>query len=72
MDWKRSLVREERFMTAKVYAPLYKPLWDVGGYSTFRNKSMEKEIIVLGAIGNNERENRDNKRVLSGGYSICP
>lgn len=32
---------------------------------------MEDRIIVLGGIGNNERQNRDNKRVLGrGGYSI--
>lgn len=28
---------------------------------------MQKEIIILGGIGNTERQNRDNKRVLSGG-----
>ena len=28
---------------------------------------MQKEIIILGGIGNTERQNRDDKRVLSGG-----
>ena len=28
---------------------------------------MEKKIIILGAIGYNERKNRDDFRVLSGG-----
>ena len=50
-----------------------------GGYTTLHmqywlekrqsisNQKMEKEILVLGAVGNNERENRDNKRVLNRG-----
>lgn len=29
-----------------------------------------KDIIVLGAIGNTPRQNRDNMRVLSGGGTI--
>jgi hypothetical protein len=34
---------------------------------------MEKRIIILGAIGNTERQNRDNARVLGGGgYDIYP
>ena len=32
-----------------------------------QNHSVEKEIIILGAIGNTERQNRDNMRVLAGG-----
>ena len=33
---------------------------------------MEKRIIVLGGIGRNDRENRDNMRVFSrGGYAPC-
>jgi len=28
---------------------------------------MEKEIIIKGAIGNTDRQNRDNMRVLGGG-----
>ena len=32
---------------------------------------MEKRIIVLGGIGRNERENRDNMRVLNGGQCLC-
>lgn len=32
---------------------------------------MQKEIIILGGIGNTERQNRDDKRVLSrGGYNL--
>jgi hypothetical protein len=31
---------------------------------------MEKRIIILGAIGNTERQNRDNARVLGGGGTI--
>lgn len=28
---------------------------------------MEKKIVVLGGVGNTDRENRDNMRVFSGG-----
>lgn len=28
---------------------------------------MEKKIIILGGVGNTERQNRDDFRVLSGG-----
>lgn len=31
---------------------------------------MEKRIIILGGIGNTERQNRDNARVLGGGGMI--
>jgi hypothetical protein len=31
---------------------------------------MEKRIIILGGIGNTERQNRDNARVLGGGGTI--
>jgi len=31
---------------------------------------MQKEIIILGGIGNTERQNRDDKCVLSGGYNL--
>ena len=33
---------------------------------------MEKKILILGAIGNTDRQNRDNKRVLSGGVWRTP
>jgi len=32
-----------------------------------QSNQMAKEIIILGAIGNTERQNRDNMRVLDGG-----
>jgi hypothetical protein len=31
---------------------------------------MKKEIIVLGAIGNTARQNRDNMRILGGGGTV--
>ena len=31
---------------------------------------MKKEIIIKGAIGNTPRQNRDNMRVLGGGYHL--
>lgn len=33
---------------------------------------MAKEIIILGAIGNTARQNRDNMRVLDGGVRCMP
>ena len=34
---------------------------------TFGDQKMEKKIIVLGAIGETSRQNRDSMRVLSRG-----
>ena len=31
---------------------------------------MEKKIIIVGAIGNTERNNRDNFQVMSGGGMV--
>lgn len=31
---------------------------------------MEKKVIVVGAIGKNERKNRDSYRVILGGYIV--
>lgn len=33
---------------------------------------MEKEIIIIGTIGNTERQNRDDARVLGGGVHRTP
>lgn len=35
-----------------------------------QDNTVAKEIIILGAIGNTERQNRDNMRVLAGGGTV--
>lgn len=47
-----------------------KPYYNNDKWCMQNHKMAKKRIVILGAIGNTDRQNRDNMRVLHGGGTI--